>query len=62
MTPEIFWYFCALRRLLVQSKEKISIELLNIHRYTDLVLMWLTYGGGGGSSLPLGPAFIEVSD
>ena len=45
MPPEnLFWYFRALRQLLVQSEAKFFIELLNICFIdnTDLVL-WLTY-------------------
>ena len=40
MPQEIFWYFHALRQLLVQSEAKILIELLNICFIdnTDLVL------------------------
>ena len=40
MPPEIFWYFRALRQLLVQSEAKILIELLNVCFIdnTDLVL------------------------
>ena len=40
MPPEMFWYFHALRQLLVQSEAKILIELLNICFIdnTDLVL------------------------
>ena len=39
---KLFWYFHALRQLLVQSEANFLIEQLNFVDHTDLVL-WLTY-------------------
>ena len=39
---KLFWYFRALRQLLVRSEAKFLIEQLNFVYHTDLVL-WLTY-------------------
>ena len=66
MSPRKFWYFRALRQLLVQPVAKILIELLNnlfytkyrlgavadIKSFLDLGCKHVQKVGGGGSSPP----------